>query len=243
LHQLENSRGDHSLLYFAYTCVRDLFIGGVIYLAKKIIRWWYFTCKEPENIICDGILHVKMFHYFKIPYFICNFFTKFTYNEYIGPYFLSHVVLRFSPSDLPGWKLQLCDRWITSYFAEKEMIFLSHIHYEVGFHLHSASQTRGVHSLLYFAYTCVRDLFIGGGIYLAKKIIRWWCFTCKKHENIICDGILHVNMFHYFKIPYFTCTFFTEFTHNEYIGPCFLSHVVLRFLLVNSPSSQNKCWW
>jgi len=23
--------------------------------------------------------------------------------------------------------------------------------------------TRGVHSLLYFAYTCIRDLFIGGG--------------------------------------------------------------------------------
>jgi hypothetical protein len=32
------ARGDHSLLYFAYTCVRDLFIRGVIYLAKKIIR-------------------------------------------------------------------------------------------------------------------------------------------------------------------------------------------------------------
>jgi hypothetical protein len=30
--------GVHSHLYFAYTCVRDLFIGGVIYLAKKIIR-------------------------------------------------------------------------------------------------------------------------------------------------------------------------------------------------------------
>jgi hypothetical protein len=30
--------GDHSLLCFAYTCVQDLFIGGVIYLAKKIIR-------------------------------------------------------------------------------------------------------------------------------------------------------------------------------------------------------------
>jgi hypothetical protein len=42
-----------------------------------------------------------MFHYFKIPYFTCNVFTKFTYNEYIGPYFLSHVVLQFSPSDLP----------------------------------------------------------------------------------------------------------------------------------------------
>jgi hypothetical protein len=43
-----------------------------------------------------------MFHYFKISYFTCNFFTKFTYNEYIGPYFLSHVVLLFLPSDLPG---------------------------------------------------------------------------------------------------------------------------------------------
>jgi hypothetical protein len=31
---------------------------GVIYLAKKIIRRWYFTCKKPENILCDGILHV-----------------------------------------------------------------------------------------------------------------------------------------------------------------------------------------
>jgi hypothetical protein len=77
---------------------------------------------------------------------------------------------------------------------------------------------------------------LGGGIYLAKKIIRWWYFTCKKSENIICDGILHVNMFHYFKIPYFTCTFFTKFTYNEYIGPYFLSHVVLRFSPVNSPS-------
>jgi hypothetical protein len=28
-----------------------------------------------------------MFHYFKIPYFTCTFFTKFAYNEYIGPYF------------------------------------------------------------------------------------------------------------------------------------------------------------
>jgi hypothetical protein len=28
-------------------------------------------------------------------------FTKFTYNEYIGPYFLSHVVLRFSPVNSP----------------------------------------------------------------------------------------------------------------------------------------------
>jgi hypothetical protein len=99
-------------------------------------------------------------------------------------------------------------------------------------------QARGVHSLLYFAYTCVRDLFIKGVIYLAKNIIRWWYFTCEKPENIICDGILHVNMFHYFKIPYFTCTFFTNFTYNEYIGPYFLLHVVLRFLQVNSRRVQ-----
>jgi hypothetical protein len=32
-----------------------------------------------------------------------------------------------------------------------------------------ALMTRGGHSLLYFAYTCVRDLFIGGGVYLPCK--------------------------------------------------------------------------
>jgi hypothetical protein len=76
--------------------------GGVIYLAKKIIRWLHFTFKMPENIICDGILHVNMFYYFKIPYFTCTFFTKFNYNEYIGPYFLLHVILRFSPVNSPS---------------------------------------------------------------------------------------------------------------------------------------------
>ena len=80
--------------------------------------------------------------------------------------------------------------------------------------------SRGVHSLLYFAYTCVWDLFFLGGDYLpCKKNYKVIVFTCKKHENIICGGILHVNMFHYFKLPYFTCTFFTKFIYNEYIGP------------------------
>jgi len=37
-----------------------------------------------------------MFHYFKIPYFTCTFFTKFIYNEYIGPYSFA--------SDLPEIK-------------------------------------------------------------------------------------------------------------------------------------------
>ena len=37
---------------------------------------------------------------------------------------------------------------------------------------HTWQQPRGVHSLFYFAYSCVRDLFIRGVIYLAKKILR-----------------------------------------------------------------------
>jgi hypothetical protein len=49
-----------------------------------------------------------MFHCFKIPYFTFTFFTKSTYNEYIGPYFLSHVVvLRFSPVNSPSSSLTL----------------------------------------------------------------------------------------------------------------------------------------
>jgi hypothetical protein len=66
--------------------------------------------------------------------------------------------------------------------------------------------SRGVHSLLYFAYTCVRDLFIGGLFTLQKRLSGDGILHVKKPENIICDGILHVNMFHYFRIPYFTCT-------------------------------------
>jgi hypothetical protein len=68
--------------------------------------------------MCDGILHVNMFHYFKIPYFTCKSFTKFTYNEYIGPYFLSHVVLRFSLSDLPGrLRYYFWDKGLKDYVA------------------------------------------------------------------------------------------------------------------------------
>jgi hypothetical protein len=78
-----------------------IYWGGGYLPCKKNYKVMVLTCKKLENIICDGILHVNMFHYFKIPYFTCNFLTKFTYNEYIEPYFLSHVVLRFSPNDLP----------------------------------------------------------------------------------------------------------------------------------------------
>jgi hypothetical protein len=50
------------LIFCIHVRSGPIYWGGGIYLAKKIIRWWYFTCKKPENIICDGILHVNMFH-------------------------------------------------------------------------------------------------------------------------------------------------------------------------------------
>ena len=56
----------------------------------------------------------------------------------------------------------------------------------------------------------------------------------------MCDGNLHVNTLYYFLISYFTCTFFTKFIYNEYMGPGFLSHVVLRFSPVNSPRLKSN---
>jgi hypothetical protein len=78
-------------------------LGGVIYLAKKIIRWWYFRCKKLENIIYDGILHVNMFHYFKIPYFTCNFFYK-IYLQWIywTLFFYRMLFYDFCPVISPG---------------------------------------------------------------------------------------------------------------------------------------------
>jgi len=81
---------------------------------------------------------------------------------------------------------------------------------------------RGVHSLLYFAYTCVRDLFIAGVIYLAEKIIRRLYFTCKKHVNIICDVILHVH-------------FLQKLSTINILDPTFYRTLFLKILPVNSP--------
>jgi hypothetical protein len=93
--------GEFTLSYFLHTRAFGTYLLGAIYLAEKIIRWWYFTCIKLENIICDGILHVNMFHYFKIPYFMCTFFTKFTYNEYIGPCFFNARCSTIFASDIP----------------------------------------------------------------------------------------------------------------------------------------------
>jgi hypothetical protein len=43
--------GVHSLLYFAYTCVRDLFIGGVIYLAKNYKVMIFYIYKKILQIL------------------------------------------------------------------------------------------------------------------------------------------------------------------------------------------------
>jgi hypothetical protein len=80
--------GEFTPSYILHTrAFKTYLLGGLFILQKRL-----------EG---DGILHVNMFHYFKIPYFTCTFSTKFTYNEYIGLYFLLHVVVRFFASDLP----------------------------------------------------------------------------------------------------------------------------------------------
>ena len=83
--------------YILHTRAFGTYLLGGYLPCKKNIRWWYFTCKNPKNVICHVILHVKMFEYFKIPYFTCTFLTKFIYNECIGPYISLHIVLRFLP--------------------------------------------------------------------------------------------------------------------------------------------------
>jgi hypothetical protein len=103
---LYHARGDHSLLYFAYTCVRDLFIGRVIYLTENIIRWWYFTCKHVSlfwNPLFNMYIFYKIYLQWKywtlfLSHAILRFilFKKFTL-------FLSHVVLRFSPVISPRY--------------------------------------------------------------------------------------------------------------------------------------------
>ena len=85
--------------YILHTRAFGTYLLGVIYLAKKIIRWWYFTCKEPKKIRFDGILHVIIFHYFKTPCSICTFFCK-IYLQWI---FLSHVVSMIFAKAPPLW--------------------------------------------------------------------------------------------------------------------------------------------
>jgi len=86
----------------------------------------------------------------------------------------------------------------------------------------------------YILHTRAFGTYLLGGLFTLHKILQG-------------DGILHVNMFHYFKIPYFTCTFFTKFIYNEYIGPYILSHFVSKCFASEPPqficcSTTHQAW-
>jgi hypothetical protein len=58
-----------------------------------------------------------MFHYLRIPYSTCIFFTRFTYNEYIGPYFFIARCSTIFASELPELdrglgKYELAQLWL-----------------------------------------------------------------------------------------------------------------------------------
>jgi hypothetical protein len=55
--------------------------------------------------------------------------------------------------------------------------------------------SQGVHSLLYFAYTCIRDLFIGGGYLPCKNIYKVMVFYMSTCFTILESPILHVHFF------------------------------------------------
>ena len=53
-----------------------------------------------EANICECIFHLNMFYYLRPPILNVRFVAKFIYNEYIRPYFLSHVISTIFASDL-----------------------------------------------------------------------------------------------------------------------------------------------
>ena len=53
--------GVHSLLYFAYTCTRDLFIGGLFTLQKRLYGMIFFKIKVNNCILIHPINNYKFF--------------------------------------------------------------------------------------------------------------------------------------------------------------------------------------
>jgi hypothetical protein len=100
-HSLRPSGRSLPLIFCIHVRSGPIYWGGYL-PCRKDYKVMVFTCKKPGNIICDGILHVNMFHYFKIPYFTCKFFTQFIYNEYIDPIFYRTLFLKFSPVNPPS---------------------------------------------------------------------------------------------------------------------------------------------
>jgi hypothetical protein len=68
-----------------------------------------------------------MFHYYKIPYFTCNFFTRFTYNEYIGPYFFYRTLFYdFCPVISLGFNL-LCVGCKLYLYLQDSLSYTKHV--------------------------------------------------------------------------------------------------------------------
>ena len=133
---------------------------GVIYLAKKIIRWWYFTFKKLENIICDAILHVNMLQYFKIPYFTCTFFTFLSTMNILIPNFYRTLFY-----DFRQWTPQvLLKSWTsTNYFSNSTNSSINDCRFSPIVDLHP-----------HFARKCVQ-IFLGFLKYVASSIVGRSC--------------------------------------------------------------------
>ena len=60
---------------------------------------------------------------------------------------------------------------------------------------------------------------MGGGLFtLQNKLWGDGILHVKSLKNIMCDAILHVNMFIVLRSPLLHVHFFTKFTYNEYKG-------------------------
>jgi hypothetical protein len=64
------------------------------------------VCKKPKNIICDSILHVNMFHYFRIPYLHVFFYKIYLQWIHWTLFFIARCSTNFaqwSPRDVRQW--------------------------------------------------------------------------------------------------------------------------------------------
>ena len=111
----------------AYTCAQDLggalpsyicihvhsgpIYWGVIYLAKKSIRWWYFTCE-----------HVSLF---QNPLYYMYIFYIFYLQWILWTYFLSHVVSKIFARDPPepSSSPSIQDAWAVVVWSSNKSVY------------------------------------------------------------------------------------------------------------------------
>ena len=82
----------------SHTINNDLFTGRVIYLAKRIIRWWYFTC--------------NFFSLFHNPLYYMYIFYKIDLNE-----FYSCIKGTLEQNKTNGFKTMSVYHWSFQYFS------------------------------------------------------------------------------------------------------------------------------